>query len=91
MNHLRRTTTAVAVALALGAMLTACGSGSDSADDDTSTDTSTDNGAAPAAEAGVFPATITHKYGSTEVTEAPQRVVTVGLTEQDALLGKSVV
>lgn len=39
----------------------------------------------PAASTG-FPVTISHKYGSTEITKAPQRVVTVGLTEQDVLL-----
>lgn len=33
-----------------------------------------------------FPVTIEHKYGTTEVSEEPQRVVTVGLTDQDGLL-----
>lgn len=40
--------------------------------------------AAPATDA--FPVSIEHKYGSTEIAAAPQRIVTVGLTEQDALL-----
>ena len=43
-------------------------------------------GRAPAAEEGAFPVTITHKYGETTVEAAPERVVCVGLTEQDTLL-----
>lgn len=39
----------------------------------------------PVAGAG-FPVTIDHKYGRTEITKAPERVVSVGLTEQDTLL-----
>ena len=43
---------------------------------------------APAATAEpAFPVTLVHKYGSTEIPAAPTRIVTVGLTEQDALLG----
>lgn len=37
------------------------------------------------------PVTIEHKYGSTTIPEAPVRVVTVGLVEQDALLALGVV
>ena len=33
-----------------------------------------------------FPVTIEHKYGSTTIEQQPQRVVTVGLTDQDALI-----
>jgi iron complex transport system substrate-binding protein len=33
-----------------------------------------------------FPVTIEHKFGSTEIPAAPERVVTVGYTEQDAVL-----
>jgi len=35
---------------------------------------------------GAFPVTIEHKYGTTEIPQEPQRVVTVGLTDHDALL-----
>lgn len=38
-----------------------------------------------------FPVTIEHKYGSTLVEQAPERVVSVGLTDQDALLALGVV
>jgi len=34
----------------------------------------------------VFPIAIDHKYGSTTIAAQPQRIVTVGLLEQDALL-----
>lgn len=39
----------------------------------------------------VFPVTIDHKFGSTTLTAAPVRVVSVGLVEQDALLALGVV
>jgi len=42
-------------------------------------------GAAPAADDGAFPVTVEHAYGETEISEQPQRVVTVGYTEQDTL------
>ena len=44
---------------------------------------------APATAA--FPVTIEHKYGSTMITEEPKRIVTVGLTDQDALLALGIV
>jgi iron complex transport system substrate-binding protein len=37
-----------------------------------------------------FPVTIEHKFGSTTITEAPQRVVAIGYTEQDFLLALGV-
>jgi len=36
--------------------------------------------------AAPFPVTVDHKYGSTTFNEAPERIVTVGLLEQDSLL-----
>lgn len=38
------------------------------------------------AENRAFPVTVEHKYGSTTIEESPRRVVTVGYTDQDALL-----
>lgn len=43
------------------------------------------------AEEEVFPVTLPHKYGTTTITKAPQRIVVVGLVEQDALLALGVV
>src|SRR3954452_14301033 len=69
---------ALALALTLGA--TACGSPAPSAP------ASGPASGAPSAAAGAYPVTIEHKYGSTEITAEPQRVVLVGLNEQDAML-----
>jgi iron complex transport system substrate-binding protein len=69
---------ALALALALGA--TACGSPAPPAP---ASGLASD---APSAGVGAYPVTIEHKYGSTEITAEPQRVVLVGLNEQDALL-----
>jgi iron complex transport system substrate-binding protein len=41
-------------------------------------------------EAGAFPVTIKNKYGDTVIKQAPQRIVLVGLVEQDALLALGV-
>jgi len=38
-----------------------------------------------------FPVTIEHKYGSTTIESAPERVVSVGAVEQDALLALGIV
>ncbi|MFI7014806.1 iron-siderophore ABC transporter substrate-binding protein [Streptomyces sp. NPDC050164] len=59
-------------------LLAGCGSESDSADkgsDNTST-----------AAAGAFPVTVEHAFGTTKVTEAPKRVVTVGYTDDQTVL-----
>ena len=39
---------------------------------------------------GAFPATVEHALGTTVVEESPQRVVTVGVTEQDSVLAVDV-
>lgn len=58
---------------------------------------STGTEAAPAAEgqggaeAGAFPVTLAHKYGETVIEQAPTRIVTVGLKEQDDLLALGLV
>lgn len=38
-----------------------------------------------------YPVVITHKFGETTIAEKPERIVLVGLTEQDALLALGVV
>ncbi len=46
---------------------------------------------APSSEATSFPVTIEHTYGSATISEQPERVVTVGLMDQDALLALGIV
>ncbi|MEG3630800.1 iron-siderophore ABC transporter substrate-binding protein [Streptomyces poriticola] len=69
-----------AATLGIG-LLAGCGSGS-------SDDSSDDNGddSTPAAAAGAFPVTVEHAFGSTEITKAPERVVSVGYTDDQAIL-----
>lgn len=72
--HFRRFAIAgVAVAVALG--LTAC-----SSSDDTDTTTTT------TASTGAFPRTVEHALGSTEIPEAPKRVVALDTSYSDAVL-----
>ena len=53
---------------------------------------STQTGATDTSDAdGSFPVTIEHKYGRTEILERPERIVTVGLTDHDALLALGIV
>lgn len=42
-------------------------------------------GQEPAAQ-GAFPVTVEHKYGTTEIASAPQKVITLGYTDPDSLL-----
>lgn len=70
----RKITLAVFAVLLLMAGITACGGEENDAD-----------GKAAAGQSG-FPVRIEHKYGTTEIKAPPQRVVTVGMTDQDAVL-----
>jgi len=47
--------------------------------------------ATTAEDAAAFPVTLEHKFGRTEVPSEPERVVTVGYTDQDAVLALGVV
>ncbi|SDN10640.1 iron-siderophore ABC transporter substrate-binding protein [Streptomyces wuyuanensis] len=73
----------LAAALASALMLlatAACGGGSDTGSAGSGAEASTSGGG------GAFPVTIAHKYGSTTIKSEPKRIVTVGLTDQDAVL-----
>lgn len=75
--------TAVVLGLSLA---TACSTGST----DKASEKETANGASKA-EAGAFPVTIKHRYGTTEVKAEPKRVVTLGSADQDNTLALGVV
>ncbi|MDX3798341.1 iron-siderophore ABC transporter substrate-binding protein [Streptomyces sp. AK04-3B] len=82
----RATRTAAALASALVILATAAACGGDS-------DSGSSNAGSQASSSGssAFPVTIAHKYGSTTITSAPKRIVTVGLTDQDSVLALGVV
>jgi iron complex transport system substrate-binding protein len=46
---------------------------------------------ATVAAESAYPVTIEHKFGSTTISEYPERIVLVGLTDQDALLALGIV
>lgn len=68
-----RMLTAVAAVMAIGASATACSTAEP------------DNSAAQSAD-GVFPVVIDHIYGSTTVPEKPARIVTLGVSDADAVI-----
>ncbi|MFD5801299.1 MULTISPECIES: iron-siderophore ABC transporter substrate-binding protein [unclassified Streptomyces] len=67
-----------AAALGVG-LLAGCGSDSDDSSDSTGGDKAT-------AGAGAFPVTVEHAFGTTKVAKAPERVVTVGYTDDQTVL-----
>ncbi|MET9503887.1 iron-siderophore ABC transporter substrate-binding protein [Streptomyces sp. NPDC006622] len=79
LRNRRRRLAAVLSAATLGVGLLA-GCGADS-DEDTASDTTS-----TAAAAGAFPVTVEHAFGSTRISEAPQRVVSVGYTDDQTIL-----
>ncbi|MEW2176805.1 iron-siderophore ABC transporter substrate-binding protein [Streptomyces sp. NPDC005406] len=74
----RLAATVSAATLGIGLL---AGCGSDSADE---ADKASDK--APAAAAGAFPVTVEHAFGSTKITKAPERVVSVGYTDDQTIL-----
>ncbi|WP_020668487.1 iron-siderophore ABC transporter substrate-binding protein [Amycolatopsis nigrescens] len=68
------------LAFAMTAVLAACGS----------EQSAPSQPAANQPSGAAFPVTIEHKYGSTEIKSKPSKVVTIGLTDQDAVLALGV-
>lgn len=99
----RRTLLLGTVGAGLSALLIACGDDDDDAPDPTATiapatePTATTAAAEstatsePESSASAYPVTIDHKYGSTTIEAFPERVVLVGLTEQDSFIALGVV
>lgn len=85
---LSRRTFGLATLATVGAGLVGCASGTPTASPSAPVGGSTPS-SAPAA-AG-FPTTVTHAFGTTEITAQPVRVVSVGVTEQDFLLSLGVI
>ncbi|MEU9330587.1 iron-siderophore ABC transporter substrate-binding protein [Streptomyces canus] len=75
----RRRLAAILSAAALGVGLLA-GCGSDSSDSNKAGDSTT------TAAAGAFPVTVEHAFGTTKVAKAPERVVSVGYTDDQTIL-----
>ncbi|MFC4015561.1 iron-siderophore ABC transporter substrate-binding protein [Nonomuraea purpurea] len=76
----RRFAAALSAAILGAGLITGCGSGS--------TDQPITNTAATAG--GAFPVTVEHAFGSTQIAQAPQRVVSVGYTDDQAILALGV-
>ncbi len=76
-----------ALILLLASTLLACGDddGDDEASDSEPATGAESSGAATESQGG-FPASVEHMHGTTEVEEAPERVVTVGLSDHDFVL-----
>ncbi|MEW9512707.1 iron-siderophore ABC transporter substrate-binding protein [Streptomyces bacillaris] len=72
----RRLAAALSVAALGVGLLTGCGTETEERKSDD----------APAAATGAFPVTVEHAFGSTKVEKAPQRVVSVGYTDDQAIL-----
>lgn len=83
MTTLRRLVVTLSAATLSAGLLAGCGSGS-------AEQPSGDTTATPAATGGVFPVTVEHAFGSTQIAKAPQRVVSVGYTDDQAILALGV-
>ncbi|MCY0939909.1 iron-siderophore ABC transporter substrate-binding protein [Streptomyces antarcticus] len=74
----------VAVAAAAALVLSACGGGEEK------TESKPSGEASGGTSSAAFPVTVEHKYGSTTIDAEPKKVVTLGLSDQDAVLALGV-
>jgi iron complex transport system substrate-binding protein len=92
-NHLQRLVRSFALLLILSFALNACvPAAPNTPTESPATHTEpTAESESDSSDASAFPVTIEHKFGSTTIPESPERIVLVGLVEQDALLALGVV
>jgi iron complex transport system substrate-binding protein len=83
----RRSVVSLAALSAASSALAACGR----EDAEAGAEPTAPGGSSSAGPTDAFPVTVAHQFGETVVPAAPQRVVVVGLTEQDVLLELGVV
>ncbi|MER6999743.1 iron-siderophore ABC transporter substrate-binding protein [Streptomyces sp. NPDC000410] len=74
----------VAVVAVAALALAACGGGAEKSESKPSGDAGTN------AKSAAFPVTVEHKYGSTKIDSEPKKIVTLGLSDQDAVLALGV-
>ncbi|WP_010146276.1 iron-siderophore ABC transporter substrate-binding protein [Serinicoccus profundi] len=80
-------TTSVGLALTTALVLAACGGGASTGEGE---DTEAGS-AAPEADAGAFPVTVSHAFGETTIEEQPERVATVAWSNHEVPLALGVV
>ena len=83
MTRSRVLATVVSAATLTALTLTACSTGSTAS---TSSGSDTSSVTTAVVDADAFPVTIKHALGETTITEAPQRVATLGWSDQDHAL-----
>jgi len=79
------------VATAVAVLATAATAGCAAGESSSAADAPTPSAATGSVPEGSFPAVVAHQYGETTVPAPPERVVSVGVTEQDILLELGVV
>ncbi|MDP8976830.1 MAG: iron-siderophore ABC transporter substrate-binding protein [Actinomycetota bacterium] len=82
---------ALSVFVVLSALLLgACGGSSQTATSDSMPESSGSTSMEPAGVDNAYPVTIEHKFGATEITEEPQRVLSLGFQEHDTIFALGV-
>ena len=81
----------IALVTLAATLLSACGGDSTAVDAAVDTAEQTAPGESSAGTSEAFPVTVEHALGETTIESMPQRVVTVGVTEQDTVLALGVV